>query len=75
MGTNAYIKNLGHMTKMAAVSIYNNEKKKKNTSKIFCSRTCGPISTKFGMKLKLRSFKSSEQINEERDGPYRGFDN
>ena len=25
-------------------------------------------------KLKLRSFKSSEHINEKGDGPYRGFD-
>ena len=26
------------------------------------------------IKLKLRSFKSSEHINEKGDGPYRGFD-
>ena len=26
------------------------------------------------VKLKLRSFKSSEHINEKRAGPYRGFD-
>ena len=25
-------------------------------------------------KLKLRSFQSSEHINEKGDGPYRGFD-
>ena len=25
-------------------------------------------------KIKLRSFKSSEHINEKGDGPYRGFD-
>ena len=25
------------------------------------------------IKIKLRSFESSEHINEERDGPYRGF--
>ena len=39
-----YIKNPGHMTKMAAMPIYG-----KNPSKIF-SRTGGPISTKLGMK-------------------------
>ena len=33
----------GHMTKMAAMSIYG-----KNPSKIFFSRTSGPISTKLG---------------------------
>ena len=27
----------------------------------------------FKIKLKLRSFKSSEHINEKGDGPYRGF--
>ena len=40
-----YIKNPGHMTKMAAMPIYG-----KNPSKIFFSRTGGPISTKLGMK-------------------------
>ena len=40
-----YIKNPGHMTKMAVVPIYG-----KNPSKIFFSRTAGPISTKLGMK-------------------------
>ena len=39
-----YIRNPGHMTKMAAMPIYG-----KNPSKIF-SRTGGPISTKLGMK-------------------------
>ena len=27
------------------------------------------------IKIKLRSFKSSERINEKRDGPYRRFSN
>ena len=40
-----YIKNPGHMTKMAAMPIYGN-----NPSKIFFSRTGRPISTKLGMK-------------------------
>ena len=40
-----YIRNPGHMTKMAAMPIY-----VKNPSKIFFSRTGGPISTKLGMK-------------------------
>ena len=40
-----YIKNPGHMTKMAAILIYG-----KNRSKILFSRTGGPISTKLGMK-------------------------
>ena len=40
-----YINNPGHMTKMAAMPIYG-----KNPSKIFFSRTGGPISTKLGMK-------------------------
>ena len=44
-GTNVYIKNPGHMTKMAAMPIYG-----KNPSKIFFSGTTGPISTKLGMK-------------------------
>ena len=39
-----FIKNLGHMTKMAAMPIYG-----KYHSKIF-SGTGGPISTKLGMK-------------------------
>ena len=43
-GTNVYIRNPGHMTKMAAMPIYG-----KNPSKIF-SRTGGLISTKLGMK-------------------------
>ena len=43
-GTNVYINNPGHMTKMAAMPIYD-----KNPSKIF-SETTGPISTKLGMK-------------------------
>ena len=34
----------GHITKMAAMPIYG-----KNPSKIFLSRTGGPISTKLGM--------------------------
>ena len=42
---NVYINNLGHMTKMAAMSIYG-----KNPSKIFFSRTGGSISKKLGMK-------------------------
>ena len=40
-----YIRNPGHMTKMAAMPIYG-----KNPSKIFFSRTGGPISTKLDMK-------------------------
>ena len=40
-----YIRNPGHMTKMAAMPIYG-----KNPSKIFFSRTGGPISKKLGMK-------------------------
>ena len=40
-----YIRNPGHMTKMAAMPIYG-----KNPSQIFFSRTSGPISTKLGMK-------------------------
>ena len=44
-GTNVYINNPGHMTKMAAMPIYG-----KNPSKIFFSGTTRPISTKLGMK-------------------------
>ena len=44
-GTNVYINNPGHMTKIAAMPIYG-----KNPSKIFFSGTTGPISTKLGMK-------------------------
>ena len=44
-GTNVYINNPGHMTKMAAMPIYG-----KNPSKIFFSGTTGPSSTKLGMK-------------------------
>ena len=44
-GTNVYINNPGHMTKMAAMPIYG-----KNPSKIFFSGTGGSISTKLGMK-------------------------
>ena len=44
-GTNVYINNPGHMTKMAAMPIYG-----KNPSKIFFSGITGPISTKLGMK-------------------------
>ena len=40
-----YIRNLGHMTKMAAMPIYG-----KNPSKIVFSRTGGLISTKLDMK-------------------------
>ena len=40
-----YINNPGHMTKMAAMPIYD-----KNPSKIFFSRTGGSISKKLGMK-------------------------
>ena len=43
-GTKVYINGPGHMTKMAAMPIYG-----KNPSKIFFSRTGGPIFTKFGM--------------------------
>ena len=40
-GTNVFINNLGHMTKMAAMPIYG-----ENSSKFFFSGTAGPISTK-----------------------------
>ena len=43
-GTEVYINGPGHMTKMAAMPIYG-----KNPSKIFFSRTGGPIFTKLGM--------------------------
>ena len=43
-GTIFCSRHLGHMTKMAAMPIYG-----KNRSKIFFSRTGGPISTKLGM--------------------------
>ena len=43
-GTKVYINDPGHMTKMAAMPIYG-----KNPSKIFFSRTGGPIFTKLGM--------------------------
>ena len=43
-GTIFCSRHLGHMTKMAATTIYG-----KNHSKIFFSRTSGPISTKLGM--------------------------
>ena len=42
-GTNVFINNLGHMTKMAVMTKYI-----KNPSKIFFSRTGGPISTNLG---------------------------
>ena len=42
-GTKVYINGPGHMTKMAATPIYG-----KNPSKIFFSRTGGPIFTKLG---------------------------
>ena len=43
-----YIRNPGHMTKMAAMPIYHIYGK--NPSKILFSRTGGLISTKLGMK-------------------------
>ena len=43
-GTKVYINGPGHMIKMAATPIYG-----KNPSKIFFSRTIGPIFTKLGM--------------------------
>ena len=43
-GDESLIANPGHMTKMAATPIYG-----KKLSKIFFSRTGGPISTKLGM--------------------------
>ena len=43
-GTKFCSRHLGHMTKMAAMPIYG-----KNPSKIFFSRTGGPIFTKLGM--------------------------
>ena len=44
-GTKVYINGPGHMTKMAATPIYG-----KNPSKIFFSRTGGPIFTKLGIQ-------------------------
>ena len=44
-GTKFCSRHLGHMTKMAAMPIYG-----KNPSKIFFSRTGGPIFTKLGMQ-------------------------
>ena len=44
-GTNVFINNPGHMTRMAAMPIYG-----KNPSKFFFSGTTGLISTKLGMK-------------------------
>ena len=44
-GTKVCSQHLGHMTKMAATPIYG-----KNPSKIFFSRTGGPIFSKLGMK-------------------------
>ena len=44
-GTNVFINNPGHLTKMAAMPIY-----VKNPSKFFFSGTTGPISTKLGIK-------------------------
>ena len=43
-GTKVCSRHLGHMTKMAAMPIYG-----KNPSKIFFSRTGGPIFSKLGM--------------------------
>ena len=43
-GTKVYINGPGHMTKMAATPIYG-----KTPSKIFFSRTSGPIFMKLGM--------------------------
>ena len=43
-GTNVFINNPGHMTKMAAMLIYG-----KNPSKFFFSGTTGPISTNIDM--------------------------
>ena len=42
-----YKHDAGHMTKMATMPIYG-----KNPSKIFCSGTGGPISTKLGMQYR-----------------------
>ena len=47
-GTNVFINNPDHMTKMAAMPIYG-----KYPSKIFSSGTGGPISTKLGMKHRV----------------------
>ena len=44
-GTNVFINNPGHMTKMAAMPIYG-----KNPSKLFFTRTTKPMSTKLDMK-------------------------
>ena len=43
-GTEVYLNGPGHMTKMAAMPMYG-----QNHSKIFFSRTSGPIALKVGM--------------------------
>ena len=59
VGTNVYINIPGHMTKMAAMPIFD-----KNPSKIFFSKTGRPISTKLGIKhLRLKYY--NEYINHE----------
>ena len=56
-----YIRNPGHMTKMATMPIYG-----KNPLEIFFSRTSGPISTKLGMK-KVQVGKDQEKAQSEKD--------
>ena len=46
-----YTNNPGHMTKMAAMFIYD-----KNPSKLFFSGTGGPMSMKLGMKYRLLKY-------------------
>ena len=50
-GTNVYINNLGHMTKMATMPIYG-----ENPSKIYFSETNRLISMKLGVKHQWRKY-------------------
>ena len=50
-GTNVFINNVGHMTKMVAMPRYG-----KNPTQIFISRTGGPISTKLDMKQRCLKY-------------------
>ena len=52
-----YLHETGFMTKMAATPIYG-----KNPSKIFFSRTSGPISTKLGMERRYVSIEGQGHL-------------
>ena len=43
-------------------------------NKKWCIRMYIKANNVYSIKNKLRFFKSSENINKKRDGPYRGFD-